>query len=182
VIRVGKKESAAKGPLDAMQARNEDRGPFDVQVVLAETEGEMETTRMLFLEYAGTLPIDLSYQGFHDEVSQLPGEYARPRGCLLLARVGNDVAGCVAVRPLTMEACEMKRLYVKPMFRGKGVGKVLVERSIAEARGCGYRRMMLDTLPEMIPAITLYKSLGFLPCEPYYTTPIKETVFLSLAL
>ncbi len=141
---------------------------------------------MLFREYAATLPIDLSFQGFERELAELPGCYAEPAGCILLARLGGEPAGCVALRPLdvhapapsvsgrtagTPDACEMKRLYVRETGRGLGLGRRLAERIIAEARRIGYRRMLLDTLPTMAAANRLYELLGFYDVEPYYHNP-----------
>jgi ribosomal protein S18 acetylase RimI-like enzyme len=138
--------------------------------------------RDLFLEYQEALGVDLSFQGFQAEVDSLPGEYAPPRGRLLLARDGGSVAGCVAMRGLTADTCEMKRLYVCPPFREGGVGRQLAERVIAEAHVAGYRRMNLDTLPTMAGAQRLYERLGFKEIAPYRHNPIVGSRFLSLQL
>lgn len=136
----------------------------------------------LFREYADSLGVDLGFQNFDDEVTSLPGKYAPPAGRLLLARQGNDVLGCVALRPLDGTSCEMKRLYVRPQARGMQLGKKLTERLCQEAREAGYTRMCLDTLPSMEAAQGLYRSMGFEPIEPYVFNPIDGTKFLALML
>jgi len=138
--------------------------------------------RRLFEEYAASLDIDLSFQGFQDELAGLPGEYAPPAGRLLLARQENEIAGCVALRRLEPVVCEMKRLYVRPSFRGLGAGGVLVERIIREARQAGYHRMRLDTLASMTAARHLYRRLGFREIAPYRNNPVGGTAFLELDL
>ncbi len=129
---------------------------------------DLEAVRKLFVEYAESLGFSLCFQGYDQELATLPGDYAPPHGCLLLATEGGEAAGCVGVRRLDAERCEMKRLYVRPAFRGTGWGKKLAAAAIAAARKAGYRRMMLDTLPNMKEARALYLSLGFAACEPYY--------------
>ena len=138
--------------------------------------------RTLFEQYQKALDIDLSFQGFATELDTLPGDYASPRGRLLLARDGDAVAGCVAMRPLTRDTCEMKRLYVSPRFRATGVGRLLAERVIADARAAGYTRMYLDTLPTMASAQRLYESLGFRDIPAYRDNPIAGARFLGLDL
>jgi putative acetyltransferase len=138
--------------------------------------------RTLLREYQEALGIDLDFQGFEAELETLPGDYASPRGRLLLALVDDAVAGCVAMRPLTAEHCEMKRLYVRPRFRAERLGRSLAERVIAEARSLGYRRMCLDTLPTMGDAQRLYEKLGFRDIPPYRHNPIVDTRFLGLEL
>jgi GNAT superfamily N-acetyltransferase len=158
------------------------RNEASIQIGAVAGDEQLQILKELFREYAATLGIDLAFQGFDREVNGLPGAYVPPRGRLLLARVDGGVAGCVAVRPLSADTCEMKRLYVKPEFRGKGVGALLIDRIIAEARSCGFRRMVLDTLPEMHTATALYAAAGFRRCEAYYQTPIRDTVFMELSL
>ena len=140
------------------------------------------TVRTLLGEYQEALGVDLGFQSFAAELATLPGDYAPPRGRLLLARDGEEVAGCVAMRPLTDETCEMKRLYVRPGFRAVGLGRQLAERLIAEARSLGYRRMYLDTLPTMADAQRLYERLGFKDVPAYRHNPIEGTRFLGLDL
>lgn len=148
----------------------------------AVTEADLEAVRTLFREYADWLKVDLCFQGFAQELAGLPGLYAPPRGRLLLAFDGEALAGCVALRPLAENICEMKRLYVRALFRQKGLGRQLVQQLIAEARGLGYERMRLDTLAHMTPAIELYESLGFQRIASYYPTPLPDTVFMELEL
>jgi GNAT superfamily N-acetyltransferase len=151
-------------------------------ILPATTPRQIAQVHRLFEEYARLLGIDLCFQNFADELAGLPGSYAPPRGRLLLAVIDDQPAGCVALRPLQDNACEMKRLFVPPAFRGQGIGRKLAEQIIAEARQIGYAVMKLDTLPSLKPATALYTSLGFSPCSPYNDTPLKETLFLELPL
>jgi ribosomal protein S18 acetylase RimI-like enzyme len=142
-----------------------------MEIVQAVTQGQVAEARALFREYERSLGIDLCFQGFEQELAGLPGAYAPPRGRLLLATDGDALAGCVALRPLDDSACEMKRLYVRPAFRGRRAGRRLAERVVAEARSIGYACMRLDTLPSMKEAIALYRALGFVEIAPYTTNP-----------
>jgi len=143
---------------------------------------DVATARELFVEYQSGLGVDLCFQGFDREIATLPGDYAPPAGRLLLARVGEDAAGCVALRPFAPGVCEMKRLYVRPAFRGHQVGRLRAERIGAEARAIGYARMRLDTLPVMGRAIALYGSLGFRAIAPYRPNPVPGALFFELDL
>ena len=145
----------------------------------AEFPRDLEVVRALFREYAGSLGVDLAFQGFEDELASLPGKYTPPMGRLMLAWHGDTAVGCVALRPLDAAACEMKRLYVRPAARGERLGRKLAERICAEARAAGYTRICLDTLPTMAAAQALYRSLGFVPIEPYVFNPIAGTQFLA---
>jgi ribosomal protein S18 acetylase RimI-like enzyme len=148
----------------------------------ASGDGDLEAARTLFLEYEAGLGIDLCFQGFDAELAGLPGAYAAPTGRLLLALVGDQIAGCVAMRPLGNGVCEMKRLYVRSAARGRGVGRALAQAVIAAARDEGYERMRLDTLSQMVEAQPLYESLGFREIEPYYANPVPGARFLELEL
>ena len=153
------------------------------QVIRDAAPDELPDVRELFLEYASMLGVDLSFQGFDTEVASLPGEYTTERrGALLLAWVGAACRGCVALRELDEERCEMKRLYVRPAARGLGLGRRLAEEAIARARRLGYASMLLDTLPAMSEARALYRSLGFVETAPYRFNPVPGTDFLELRL
>jgi GNAT superfamily N-acetyltransferase len=148
----------------------------------AELPRDLEVVRALFGEYASGLGIDLTFQDFEGELSELPGKYQPPAGRLLLAWNGARAVGSIALRPLDARTCEMKRLYVRPEARGEQLGRRLVERICREARDAGYARICLDTLPMMVSAQSLYESLGFVPTEPYVFNPIPGTKFLALDL
>lgn len=153
-----------------------------VSVTRAVTTEDVAAARELFLEYASALGVDLEFQGFAAELAQLPGNYAPPEGRLLLAWADGELAGCAGLRPLQPTVAEMKRLYVRPQFRGAEAGRTLAEAIIAEARSIGYRSIRLDTLPAMGAARRLYRSLGFHEIESYTTNPIPGTAFLELDL
>jgi putative acetyltransferase len=152
----------------------------DIRVV---TSGpDLKFVRDLMREYAGRVGIDLEFQGFADELAGLPGEYVAPRGTLLICTDGGVPAGCVGVRAWDADACEMKRLFVRDAFRGRGCGARLVERAIAWAAAAGYRRMLLDTLPGMTSALRLYARFGFRDVAPYRFNPVGGARFLELSL
>lgn len=153
-----------------------------MQICQATTPDNIEAIRTLFQEYADWLRIDLCFQGFAEELAGLPGLYAPPRGRLFLASAEAEPVGCVALRPLDGMVCEMKRLFVRPAYQGRALGRTLAERAITEARTIGYSKMRLDTLPFMLPAIRLYEGLGFRRRPAYYDTPLPETVFMELEL
>jgi putative acetyltransferase len=153
-----------------------------VDIFQAETDEDMKIFRALLEEYADSLDVDLSFQNFEEELANLPGRYARPDGCILLARYNGEIAGCAALRKLIGDICEGKRLYVKPQFRGLNIGRKLVEALIGEARKIGYTRMRGDTLASMKVAQALYASLGFKHIEPYCYNPTEGAVFIELEL
>ena len=153
------------------------------EIVCARSLDDIENARSLFKEYAAWLEIDLCFQNFEKELSELPGDYAPPGGRLLLASVNKTLAGCIALKKIGEGVCEMKRLFVRPEFRGKSLGRGLAQAIIGNARQIGYKRMRLDTLPpKMNDAIALYQSLGFKEIEPYYRNPVPGAKFMELKL
>jgi len=143
----------------------------------------VDEARKLFLEYGESLGFSLCFQSFDKEVAGLPGDYSPPDGRLLLAEHEGKVAGCVALHKLSDGVCEMKRLYVRPEFRGKALGRALTERVIAEARAAGYLQMRLDTIVgKMDSAIALYRELGFREIPPYRENPIPGAIYMELKL
>jgi len=153
------------------------------QIDVAITAEDVQSVSDLFQGYAASLPVDLGYQDFAAELAGLPGKYAEPKGALLLAcdNAGAPL-GCIALRPLDEDVCEMKRLFLKPEARGLGLGRALAEAIIVAARDRGYRELRLDTLPSMTSAIALYEGLGFERIEPYYAPTPDGTVFMALKL
>jgi len=141
---------------------------------------DLERIRALFAEYEQDLPFDLAFQNFQEELAGLPGRYAPPMGHLLLAQCEGEAVGCVALRQIGEDLCEMKRLFVRPGFRGRGIGKALANAIVEQARRIGYKRMRLDTVLE--PAKGLYRSLGFREIPPYQPVPIEGVVFMELEL
>lgn len=158
-----------------------DRGRIDL--IPATLPEHIEQVRALFLEYGESLGFSLCFQSFDEELKNLPGAYAPPSGRLLLARSADQAAGCIALRKLDTGICEMKRLYVRPDYRGLGLGRMLVERLIAEARAIGYERMRLDTIASaMQDAIALYRRMGFQEIAPYSSIPIESALWMELLL
>jgi len=154
-----------------------------MEIIQATSKTEIQQARGLFEEYAAWLEFSLCFQNFDRELAGLPGYYAPPTGRLLLAIEDGRLMGCIALRELKATTCEMKRLFLRPDFRGRGLGRLLVERIIQEAREIGYKEMCLDTLPgKMDKAIALYKSIGFKEIEPYYNNPVAGATFMELRL
>ncbi len=156
------------------------------QVMTPVSLAELDDVRRLFAEYAKTLDVDLCFQDFDAELRHLPGEYAAPRGSLLMATVAGELAGCCAMRPLDAvdypNACEMKRLYVRPAYRGLRLGRLLAETILETARVAGYDCILLDTLNDMEAARALYQELGFEDIPPYYYNPIAGAHYLKAEL
>jgi ribosomal protein S18 acetylase RimI-like enzyme len=155
----------------------------ELEALQAESPDQIATIRELFLEYAQSLGFSLCFQGFDQELAGLPGDYTPPAGCLILATQGGKAAGCVALHRLDDEHCEMKRLYVRPQFRGRGLGRHLAERIIADARQIGYKYLRLDTVePVMRTAVAMYRGLGFVEIAPYRPNPIDGALYMELEL
>jgi ribosomal protein S18 acetylase RimI-like enzyme len=149
----------------------------------AETPERIAQARVLFLEYASSLDFNLCFQSFDRELASLPGQYAPPWGRLLLLESGGALAGCVALHKLDDGICKMKRLYVRPAFRGRGLGRLFADTIISEARAIGYQRMRLDTVePVMKAAVAMYRDLGFLEVAPYCQNPIAGALYMELDL
>jgi putative acetyltransferase len=162
-----------------VKASSEDR----IELIQAVLPIHVEQARELFLEYAGSLGFSLCFQSFDEELKNLPGAYSPPDGRLLLAQLAGQPAGCVALRKLENSICEMKRLYVRPNYRGKRLGRILVDRVIAEARTIGYQRMRLDTVASsMQDAIELYRRIGFREIPPYRANSIEGALYMELVL
>ncbi len=155
----------------------------EFKIFQAETLAHIAGARDLFLEYAKTLGFDLCFQNFDNELATLPGDYSPPRGRLLIAECEGALVGCVALRPREPGICEMKRLYLRPAFRGKGLGRILAERIISEARQIGYQHMRLDTVePVMKDALAMYRKLGFKEIAPYCENPMPGAIYMELRL
>jgi ribosomal protein S18 acetylase RimI-like enzyme len=149
----------------------------------AESPEQIAFIRELFLEYAESLGFSLCFQGFDQELASLPGDYAPPGGRLILATSNTRAIGCVALHKITADVCEMKRLYVRPKFRGKGLGRELAEKIIAEARRIGYKKLRLDTVePRMQKAVAMYRQLDFYEIPPYRSNPIEGALYMELQL
>jgi len=153
-----------------------------VDIRQAATPVQIESARTLFGEYAAALGFDLGFQDFDKELAGLPGDYAPPSGRLFLTYADDALAGCVALHPMGEGICEMKRMYVRPAFRGLGLGRKMAEKCIEEARAIGYRSMRLDTIATMTEAIVLYRSLGFSEITPYRFNPVPGAIYMELGL
>jgi putative acetyltransferase len=154
-----------------------------LRIFHANSDQDVQRARTLFEEYASGLGISLCFQNFDQELANLPGDYAAPHGRLLLAEEDNELAGCIALRKLGAGVCEMKRLFLRPAYRGQGLGRVLVKSIIDEAQKLGYMYMRLDTLPGRLDkAIALYESIGFVEIQPYCENPVEGAKFMELEL
>lgn len=155
----------------------------DTEIVNAVTPADIDHIRRLFRAYATWLDVDLCFQDFDNELATLPGLYAPPRGRLLLAKTGSEVAGCVGLRPLGETVCEMKRLWVEPGFGGHGIGRGLAEAIVEAGRELGYEAMRLDTMPKRLKAAgRIYKKLGFKRISDYYHNPLEGVAMYELRL
>ncbi len=158
----------------------------EIKLLTPDTDELIEAARLIFREYAQSLGIDLGFQDFENELDSLPGEYGHPDGQLLLSMIDGEVAGCCAFRPMpdadVANACEMKRLYVRPAFRRFGLGRLMAQRLLDDARRAGYSAMLLDTLDDMESARGLYATLGFETIPPYYYNPIPGAHYLKADL
>jgi putative acetyltransferase len=155
--------------------------PYTIMEVTNE-KTSIDNIKQLFLEYAQSLNFSLCFQNFQQELDELPGVYSPPKGLLYLALVYGKPAGCIAMKPLKEQICEMKRLYVRPEFRGLGIGKGLAIHLISRAKELGYHKMRLDTISTMKEAITLYRLLGFYEIEPYYNNPVEGAHYMEINL
>jgi len=153
-----------------------------IDILRVELEDDVEIIRELFIEYFEWLDDETCFPDFDDELTELPGEYAPPKGQILLAREDDWPIGCVALREFQENVCEMKRLYVRDEFKGKGIGKTLIVRLIDEARHLGYRKMVLDTLPYMKQAIHLYQAFGFKEIDAYGDHPVEGAIYMEMEL
>ena len=153
-----------------------------IALTQAQVESDFAAAHSLFLEYAEQLGVSLCFQGFAEELETLDQMYAPPHGCLILARQGDRHIGCIGVRRMDAQVCEMKRLYVQDVARGTGTGRRLAQAAIQAARGLGYQKMVLDTLGDMAAARSLYASLGFTPIQPYYVNPLPGVTYMELDL
>lgn len=164
-----------------MKSRVEGKG-YSIEFKHVTGQDKIEEVKQLFLEYAQSLKIDLAFQNFETELKTLPGKYGPPDGVLLLALIDDKAAGCIALRKISEDICEMKRLYVRDGYRGFGIGRRLVNMIIEEASRLNYHYIRLDTLPTMKEAQALYISLGFYDIGPYVYNPIKGARFMELKL
>ena len=152
------------------------------RLVFVDSGEDLVHIKELFIEYAKSLGVDLSFQGFEEELKSLPGKYSEPEGSIVLALVGEKPAGCAALRRITEQICEMKRLYVRDEFRGVGLGRELADRIIERAKELDYKYIRLDTLPTMERAQDMYRDMGFYEIEPYIFNPVEGTKYLEKKL
>jgi putative acetyltransferase len=170
-------------PGDRAHSNRADNDRPQVELFQATLSEHIEQAHALFLEYGSSLGFSLCFQSFDEELKNLPGAYSPPSGRLLLARCGDHAGGCIALRKIEAGICEMKRLYVRPCDRGLGLGRMLVELLIAEARAIGYERMRLDTVGSaMRDAVALYRRMGFKDIKPYSKIPIESALWMELVL
>jgi ribosomal protein S18 acetylase RimI-like enzyme len=153
-----------------------------MNIVIEYAYERLDIIRTLFREYANSLGVDLQFQDFENELNRLPDKYALDDGRLYIAYVNDEVAGCIGLRRFDANRCELKRLYIRPAFRHLGLGVMLSQKVITDARQIGYDKILLDTLSSMTPAMNLYKKLGFQEISAYYHNPIEEAVYFSLDL
>jgi carbonic anhydrase len=154
-----------------------------IEIIDGTTPERIAQARLLFEEYAAWIEVSLCFQNFDEELASLPGDYSPPHGRLFLAEEDGHLAGCIALRPLANDSCEMKRLYVRPEFRGRGLGRQLITTVISSAKEIGYRFMRLDTMPgKMAQALEMYRRSGFKEIEPYYSNPVVGATFMELLL
>src|SRR5436305_2805175 len=154
----------------------------EIRITEARWPDDRAVVEALFREYVSSLAEDISFQNVDEELGTLPGKYTRPGGVVLIARADAQAAGAVAYRMVEPGVCEMKRLYVRPAFRGFGLGRELANELIEDARARGYRTMLLDTLASMSSARALYRDLGFVPVAPYYDNPLPGVMYMALEL
>lgn len=163
-----------------------EHGTVAIDIRVAQSVDDLQAIRDLFVEYQADIGVNLCFQGFEEELKSLPGNYAEPHGVLLLASVDGVAAGCCAFRPMTnsdhLNACEMKRLFVRRVYRGFGLGRLLAEQTLTRAQLAGYTTMLLDTLTEMEAARALYEELGFIEVAPYYHNPLPGAHYLKADL
>jgi ribosomal protein S18 acetylase RimI-like enzyme len=142
----------------------------------------LDDVRKLFIEYQTSLGIDLCFQNYDEELKSLPGKYALPDGRLYMITIDEEIAGCIALRRFDKTRCEMKRLYIRPQYRGHHCGQLLVEKIIQEAKIIGYEEMVLDTLSSLKSAVSLYQRNGFIEVNPYYDNPLQDVLYFKLKL
>ncbi len=153
-----------------------------IELIRATSDKDISAARRLFREYEESLDFDLDFQDFERELAGMPGAYVPPTGRLRLALLNGEAVGCVAIRNLEGDICEMKRLYVQPAQRRRGIGRMLAEAGVRDARELGYRSIRLDTVPSMTAATELYRSLGFVEIDPYRYNPLAGAIYMELEL